>query len=155
LDFAERPENNTRCKLHQRRIQFASKEAVEKAGIDVTTVWESPVVEGLTANGEITYDQTRIARLSARVPGSAWRVHKQAGDHVSPGELLALIDSAEVGKTKAAFLQAVVQLDLKAKNLDCMKSGGISGAVPERLLRESEAAVHEAEIHLITAEQAL
>src|SRR5205807_7270434 len=35
LEFAERPENSSKCKLHRRRIQFASKETVEKAGIDI------------------------------------------------------------------------------------------------------------------------
>jgi len=38
LAFLSRPENNNKCKLHHRRIQFASLAAVEKAGIDVAPV---------------------------------------------------------------------------------------------------------------------
>src|SRR5207244_12230473 len=45
LAAGERPENNSKCKTHLRRIQFASKEAVEKAGIEVAAVWEAPIVE--------------------------------------------------------------------------------------------------------------
>src|SRR5439155_16166333 len=100
----ERPENNSKCKLHLRRIQFASKEALEKAGIDVEPVWEAPMVEFIAANGEVTYDQTRVARLSARVPGTVWRVTKQLGERVHQGDLLALVDAVEVGRAKAEFL---------------------------------------------------
>src|SRR5438094_5022637 len=45
LALAERPENNSKCKLHLRRIQFTSEEALEKAGIEVEPVWEAPMVE--------------------------------------------------------------------------------------------------------------
>ena len=37
-------ENNSKCMLHERRIQFVSQEAVEKAGIEVETVGTAPVV---------------------------------------------------------------------------------------------------------------
>jgi cobalt-zinc-cadmium efflux system membrane fusion protein len=153
LAFAERPENNPKCKLYQRRIQFVSKEAVEKAGIDVTTVWEAPIVEALTANGEISYDLTRVARLSSRDPGSAWWVAKHVGEQVHAGEVLALVDSTEVGKGKSEFLQAVVQLDLRTKTLESIHAA--AGAMSDRAFRDTDAAVREAEIRLTTAEQTL
>src|SRR5882724_6726056 len=80
LQFAKRPENNSKCKLHLRRIQFESPEAVAKAGIDVTPAWEAPIVESVSASGQIIYDQTCVARLSSRLPGSVWRVEKRMGD---------------------------------------------------------------------------
>ncbi len=106
LVSAERPENNSKCKLHLRRIQFASKEAVEKAGIEVAPVWEAPIAEAISANGEITYDQTRVARLSTRAAGSIWWVAKKVGDAVKEGEVLALVDAGEVGRAKGELLQA-------------------------------------------------
>ena len=66
------PENNSKCMLHEHRIQFVSQEAVEKAGIEVETVGTAPVVESVTGNGEVAYDQTRMARLSARVPAACF-----------------------------------------------------------------------------------
>lgn len=153
LAFAPRTENNSKCKLHQRRIQFASAEAVEKAGIEVEPVERGAVIEAVTANGEVTYDQTRVARLSARAPGTVWRVYKQAGDPVAAGEVLALVDAAEVGRAKSEFLQALTQADLKARTLDGLRAA--YGAVAERTVREAEAALREAEIHVATAEQAL
>jgi len=153
LVLAERPENNSKCKLQKRRIQFVSAAAVDKAGIEVEPVWQAPMVEAVTANGEVGYDQTRLARLSTRQPGTMWRVEKQVGDRVQRGEVLALVEASEVGRAKAEFLQAFVQTGLKAKNLESMSAA--LGAVPGRTLREAEAAMSEARIRLATARQTL
>ncbi len=153
LNLAPRPENNSKCQAHKRRIQFVSQEAIEKAGIDVAPVWQAPMVEALSANGKVTYDQTRVARLSARVPGTVWWVPKQVGDSVRRGEVLALVDAAEVGKAKAEFLQAAVQLEVKEKTLKGFRAA--SRDLPERTLEQAEAAAREAQIRLATAEQAL
>ena len=153
LDFAERPENNSKCKLHLRRIQFASATAFEKAGIEVAPVWPGPVIESVPANGEISYDQTQVARLSARVPGTVWHVARQAGDRVKQGEVLALVEAPEVGRAKAEFLQSLLQVELKTRTLANMREAGSS--LPARQLQETEASAHEAQIRLLTAQQAL
>jgi len=155
LALAERPDNSSKCKLHQRRIQFASSAAVDKAGIEVEPVWRTQMVEAVTANGEVGYDQTRLARLSARLPGTMWSVAKQVGDRVQRGEVLALIETAEVGRAKAEFLQAFVQTQLKTRNWESYQKAASSGAVPDRQIREAEAALSEARIRLATAEQTL
>jgi cobalt-zinc-cadmium efflux system membrane fusion protein len=155
LGFAERPENNPKCKLHLRRIQFASKAAFEKTAIEVEPVWQSPIVETVTGNGEITFDQTHTARLSARVPGTVFRVYKQAGDPVKQGEVLALVDAAEVGKAKSEFLQALVQARLRTQTLERMEEVYQHGALPERSYRDQSAAVSEARIRLTTAQEAM
>src|SRR5262249_61943443 len=102
-----RPENNSRCSLHMKRIQFASAESVEKAGVDIAIVAEAPILEAISANGELGYDQTRMAHFASRVPGTVWRVEKQVGDRVAKGDVLALIDAAEVGRLKRGLLQGV------------------------------------------------
>jgi cobalt-zinc-cadmium efflux system membrane fusion protein len=155
LAFADRPENSRKCKLHLRRIQFASEEAVAKAGIDIAPVWQSPVTESVAANGEVTYDQTRVARLSSRLRGTVWRVEKTLGQAVKKGDVLALVDAAEVGKAKAEFLQSVTQLAARAKTLAALRQSSRTGAVPEVKLREGETAHQEAQIRLLGAEQAL
>src|SRR5262249_44763866 len=67
LSFLERPEASRQCRLHEHRIQFASAAAAEKAGVDIDVVQERPLAEYVTATGEVTYDQTRVAHLSSRV----------------------------------------------------------------------------------------
>jgi cobalt-zinc-cadmium efflux system membrane fusion protein len=141
--------------LHEHRIQFVSQEAVEKAGIEVETVGTAPVIESVTGSGELTYDQTRMARLSARVPGSIFRVFKQVGEPVKVGEVIALVDAAEVGRAKSEFLQASVEVRLKTKNFEGLSSAATAGAVPERRLRETESTLSEARIRVTAAQQAL
>lgn len=153
LDFAPRATNSSRCKRHLRRIQFASAEAFQKSGLDVEIIKRGPITESVTANGDITYDQTRVARVSARVGGPVWRVTKQVGDRVRTGELLGLVESADVGRAKSELLQALAQVDLRAKTLAALNRN--SGAIPERTVREAETALREADIRLTTAEQAL
>lgn len=153
LEFTDRPENASRCRLHKRRIQFATHEAVEKAGIDIDLASLGPVVEAVGGSGEIVYDQTRTARLSTRVPGTMFRAYKQVGDRVREGEVVGLVDAADVGRAKAEFLHALVQVRLKVRVVEGLRSSG--GAVPARTVAEAEAAVSEARIRLTTARQAL
>jgi cobalt-zinc-cadmium efflux system membrane fusion protein len=153
LAFADRPVNSRKCKLFLRRIQFASEEAVTRAGIDVTPVWEAPISEFVSANGEVIYDQTRVARLSSRLRGSVWRVDGVVGQTVKKGDVLALVDVAEVGKAKAEFLQAVASVNVRTTNLDRLRSS--ASVVPEVQIRQGEAALQEAQIRLAGAEQAL
>ncbi len=153
LGFTSRPENNSKCQLQQRRIQFASAEIIERLGIEVTQAKHAPMTESVTANGEIGFDPTRAVRLSSRVAGTLWRVEKQIGDKVRRGEVLALVDAAEVGKAKAELLQSVVHLDLKTQTLANAK--GSTGVVAGKSVQEAEAAVAEAHVRMLAARQAL
>jgi cobalt-zinc-cadmium efflux system membrane fusion protein len=154
LALRSRAENNSLCTLHQRRVQFASVQAIEKVGVDIAIVGEEPVVEAIEANGEVVYDETRMAHLSSRVAGNVWRVEKQMGDSVSKGDVLALIDSAEVGRAKSEFLQALSQLRLKEATVERLRS--LAGSViPEAQFLEAKAAADEARIQLHRSQQAL
>jgi cobalt-zinc-cadmium efflux system membrane fusion protein len=158
LDLKERSTNSPKCKMSERRLQFASEGIMKKMGIDVEPAWRGPVVEFITASGEIVYEQPRVAPVSTPVAGRVWQVTDQGlqGNHVQRGDLLALVDAAEVGKAKTELLQAYAQLELRAKALDNLKAlekQQISVPVP-RLL-EAESAVREAQIRLLGAEQVL
>jgi cobalt-zinc-cadmium efflux system membrane fusion protein len=155
LEFAERPENNSKCKAHERRIQFTSQEAVDRAGVEVEPVWRAPMVEFVSGNGETAYDQTRTARLSPRVPGTVVRAFKKVGDPVQEGEVVALVDAAEVGKAKSEFLQALVQVRLKTATFQRLEEAHMHGAIPERSYRDMAAALSEAKIRLTTAKEAM
>lgn len=155
LAMTRRPENNPLCNLHEKRIQFASIEAAEKAGVEIAVVERSPVSEALTVNGEIEYDGNRLAQMTSRVPGTIAAVDKQVGDRVRRGEVVALVDSAEVGRAKAEFLQAQAHHRLVHTNLERIRPLAQTGSVPEKQFREAETADEEAHIRLLGAKQAL
>ena len=149
-----RPENNSRCILHQKRIQFASAESLEKVGVDIAIVAERPIVETIIANGEIRYDETRMAHFSSRVPGTVWRVQKQIGDRVAKGDVLALIDAAEVGRLKSEFLQAISQIRLAQVNVERLRplAGNV---IPAKQFMETQTQAEAGRIQLHRAQQAL
>jgi cobalt-zinc-cadmium efflux system membrane fusion protein len=134
-------------------VEFDSAEAVEKAGIDITPAWRSAVTESVGASGEVLFDPTRVTRVSARASGTAWQVFKAAGDPVQVGDVLALVNSAEVGKAKAEFQQALATARLKQKAVDNLGAAGTG--VAEQRRREAEAASKDAEVRLLAAGQAL
>lgn len=155
LALLPRPENNSRDTLHTNRIQFASTESIARAGIDVDVVQERRMQDVLTANGELQFAPTRVAHLASRVPGSVARVFTTLGEPVAPGEILALIDAAAVGQLKSQLIQAIVQLQLRRTTVERLRDVGSSGAVAQKLVIESETALQEAEVALVSARQAL
>ena len=155
LALRPRVENNSRCKLHEHLIQFASVEAVEKAGIDIAVVQQRPVIEAVIANGEVIYDQAYSAHLASRVAGNAWRVEKQIGDQVRKGDVLALIDAGEIGRAKSDFLQSISQVRLKQLTVDRMQPLAKDSLVPGRQFQEAESALQEARIRVRSTQQVL
>jgi cobalt-zinc-cadmium efflux system membrane fusion protein len=154
LDFADRPVNHPKYKLHQRRLQFPSLEAVGRAGLKVTPAWEGPVVEAVAASGAIAYDPARVATLSTPAAGRVWLVLKGLGQPVRRGEALALVDAAEVGRAKAEFLLTLAQTDVRARTVERFRPLA-GGAVARAELQKAEAELREAQIRLVAAQQAL
>jgi cobalt-zinc-cadmium efflux system membrane fusion protein len=154
LAFTPRVENDNKCEKHLRRLQLPSDEMAARLGLSFAPVARGRVAEVLHAPGEVTYDPTRVARVTPRAAGTVWRIEKQAGDKVRRGEILALIDSAEVGRAKAEFQQALVQLDLRRETLAKLRP--MAGTtVAGKDVQAAEAAVEETEVRLLAAEESL
>jgi len=134
-------------------VRFPSREALERTGIEVVPVERRPMVSELEVAGVVDYDERRTAQLSSRVGGSIWRVEKHLGDVVRKGEVLLVIDSQEVGRLKAEFLNALVTFESRREQMAILEE--VQGAVMGRQLREARAALREARIHLVNDEQAL
>ena len=153
LALMDRVENNSRCKKFTRRIQYESLAAFEKMGIDVDVASERAMEESLRINGELGYDQAQIAHLSTRSSGSVWKVFKRVGEQVKVGDVLALVDAAEVGKAKTELSRSIIQRQFRKKSIDSIK--GAVGIVPERQIREAESAYEEAQVTVVSAQQTL
>jgi cobalt-zinc-cadmium efflux system membrane fusion protein len=155
IALRDRAENNSRNVLHKRVVQFASAESAAKSGIDVDVVQERPMTEFVAANGEVTFDPTRVAHLSSRAAGTIAHVFKTMGDSVTAGEILALVDSASVGQAKSQLQHSVAQLQLRKRIVERVRDASSNGAVPVKSLVEAETAFQEAQIQFFSARQAL
>ncbi len=162
FDLKDRPENSSKCKIVEHRLQLASQEVMDKMGVDIALVSPGPVVETVSASGEIVYEQPRVAPISTPVAGRVWYLTEQGlqGVKVKRGDVLALIDAADIGKAKAELLQAFAQLELRSKTLENLKAVDKAlkkdGAMlPTPSMQGAETAQREAEIRLLGAQQVL
>lgn len=155
LALVARPENNSKNMLHKQHVQLASLESAAKFGIDVDVVQERPMCDTVTANGELTFDPTRLAHLSSRVCGAVAAVLKTIGDEVRSGDVLVLIDAGQVGEAKSRLLKSTVELDLRKTTAERLRRLASSKLVTAKELSEAEAAFQEAQIALASARQTL
>lgn len=143
------------CQTHALRVQFASAESVRKAGVQLDSVIERPMAQSISANAETQYDRTQFAQVASRVSGVVWRVDKEIGQAVRKGEVLALVDAAEVGRVKAELLTAAAQRDLRAQTIRRIEKLLPQKISTEADLQEAQAALREAEIRVFNARQGL
>lgn len=155
LALLPRKRNAKNCQMNQRRIQFTTKKDAEKIGVQFEPVWRARMEEFVSGPGEIVYDDTRVARISTRSRGIAHKVYKQQGDAVTKGELLALIDAAQVGQARSDFIGALVQERLQAQMLARLTRAASEGGLARRDLAEAEQEASKARIQLARAQQAL
>jgi cobalt-zinc-cadmium efflux system membrane fusion protein len=137
------------------RLEFPSEAAVHKAGLGFDTVQVHDLARYVTANGMVDYEHGLYAQLTSRSSGTVWRVYKEIGERIHKGDVLALIDAAEVGRAKTELLQSLVQVKLRNTTLERLRPVGQVGAVSERAVADAEAALREAQIRLLNDQQTL
>ncbi len=126
-------------------------------GIEIVPVSEGPILETVSASGEIIFEQPSVAPIASPVGGRVWHLGEagRLGAVVQRGDLLALVDSSEVGKAKAELLQAFAQVELRTKLFNNLKPLLESGSIPQARFQEVETSLREAQIRLMGARQAL
>ncbi len=150
---ARRPSVN--CATENLRVRLASREIVGRVGLTTTAVRALPLPQTISCNAELAYDQTRYARVAARVAGVVQSVRFDLGQPVSAGDTLVVLDSADLASAKAEYLQtrALVRLaeTTHERSQRFLQSGSAAGI--EALRSETELA--ERRIELARAEQRL
>ncbi len=141
----------SKCKFNGEDIVFKDADAVRRAGISVGNVSEQRFESRLSVTGSVDFDPKRVARVSSRAGGILWKIDKQVGDEVHRDEILAIVDSGDVGRAKSALFLAKVQLDLKRYLRDRLQPG----ITPESSILVAEAGLREARAQLQTTYQAL
>jgi cobalt-zinc-cadmium efflux system membrane fusion protein len=124
-------------------IEFESADVVRQVGIAVAPVLQQDLDLFIDANATVGYDQTKLAQVSPRVSGFVWKVNAVQGQRVRKGDVLALIDSPEVGQTRTDFLQEFSAHYFALKRAKRLEEGARLGAVSATSLRESEMSVLE------------
>src|SRR5262249_62176708 len=66
-------------------------------------------------------------------------------------EVIGILDAPDVGRAKADYLQALVQLQSRTRAREALKTG----SAPDKSIAEAESALRDAHVHLYNAQQAL
>ncbi len=89
-----------------------SSEEAERAGVKVEAVKAQALGETVVVTATIYPDQDRLVRVSPRIEGRILSAPAKLGDKVRAGQILATLDSVEVGQTHAAWTQAKSELSI-------------------------------------------
>jgi cobalt-zinc-cadmium efflux system membrane fusion protein len=92
-------------------------EQIAKAKITLVAAGSAAVTGEVRVMGSVTADADRMSSVTTRLPGVVVELPKRLGDTVAAGEVLAVLDSAELADAKAAYLSAQRQEALAAGTL--------------------------------------
>jgi cobalt-zinc-cadmium efflux system membrane fusion protein len=87
----------------------------------LATVERRPVSEPLEVAGRIDFDEQSVARIGANVTGRVTELQGALGQTVRAGQVLAQLNSAELGQAQLAYLKANAQRELASKAVDRAK----------------------------------
>lgn len=134
-------------------FKLDSKEAVDKAEIEMQRIEPQWVDEYVKAHGDIEFDLNHYAHLSTRAAGSVHSVHKEAGSEVKKGDILALIASPELARLKFDLQQTLLMVQTRASIARRFNSSGDATAAKDR--ESAEFALRDARIALSKDQQSL
>jgi cobalt-zinc-cadmium efflux system membrane fusion protein len=143
------------CTNGESIVRLASAEIAQTAGLEFVEVKSAPLERAVERNVELDYNANRYARLASRVPGAVVQVAKDLGEPVSKGDVLVVVESADLGAAKADLLQAAEMLKLWRSNAARERSLVEKGIGVEREALEAETKAAEAMIEVNKARQQL
>ncbi|HEY5958295.1 MAG TPA: efflux RND transporter periplasmic adaptor subunit, partial [Polyangiaceae bacterium] len=128
-------------RLEGNLIRF-SEQFAKRIDLRSTEVKSAGIVPSIAVVGTVTFDPEHVARVGTRLRGLVRDVQHYEGDAVKRGELLASIDSPELGEAQAAVTSLKAELDAAKRN-----AARESKLAQEKLttLKESEEATALAE----------
>jgi cobalt-zinc-cadmium efflux system membrane fusion protein len=100
--------------------------------IKTDTVIYRPVMQELKLIGKVTFDQDKVVKLYPMVSGNVVNVNVALGDHVEKGQVLAIVNSAEIVGAENDIVMAQANLAVSEKNLSATESLYKSGIASER-----------------------
>jgi cobalt-zinc-cadmium efflux system membrane fusion protein len=87
------------------RIHYPSTFATRE-GLELIEARQAMLTPSVHLTGAVTYDPRRVAAVGARISGRLAVLHKVEGESVAAGELVAELESAELGRAQAEVLKA-------------------------------------------------
>lgn len=124
------------------------------AGIQVAPV-EAVASSGLQVTGTIAYDPNRVSHIGPRTDGRITGLRANIGDRVGGGQVIATLESAEVGQIRAEEHEAGALVRIAAENYAREQRLEQQGISSRRELLDAEADLRRAQASLQSARERL
>ena len=108
---APRDEGKASSKPEDRVLKLTDEE-LKTAGVRTEALAQQTLVDHVILTATIRANQDRIAHVAPRVPARIVRVNANLGEMVGKGQVLAQLDSIELGEAHSAYRQAQSQFVL-------------------------------------------
>ena len=125
--------------------------------LKVTTavVKTQPVGDGVNLQGELGVNENAYAEVGVPTASRVVAIEAAIGTTVSKGQVLALVQSPELGKARADYLTARARLELSQTALQRKQRLATENIVAQRDVQEAQASVKSAEADLQAAQATL
>lgn len=130
-------------------------EQVKVAGIATAAAEERSEAAPIRTTATIEPASDRHARIGSRIAGRIQALRVRVGDRVRIGQVLAIVDSPELGQARADYLAAVAAARVARETADREKALFERKISAEREWREAEAAAIKARTERQAAENRL
>ncbi|MGB8992085.1 MAG: efflux RND transporter periplasmic adaptor subunit [Desulfobaccales bacterium] len=114
-------------------------EAVQQAKIETAPVVLGSLENQVLFTGELVFNEERLAKIRSRVPGRVVQIVADYGQAVKPGDVLAIIDSVELGQAQMASRQAAARCNAAQKAYDRARQLYEGKAISRAELQERQA----------------
>jgi len=117
------PKANANPKADKRDVPYMdgkwirySPEFAKRQKIEFAAAAEGSLKPMINVTGTVTFDPDRVAAIGSRISGRVSKLYKIEGDVVKPGDLLAEIESADLGTAQASVLAARAHAEAATTN---------------------------------------
>lgn len=123
--------------------------------IRTTTATPRTPDTSLLLDGEVGFDERRVARVGPRTDGTVGAVHVQMGDPVTTGQPLFELDSQELANARSDHREALTVLQLARQTRDRLRTLHDQAIASEREVLEAQQAFEAARIRADAASERL
>jgi cobalt-zinc-cadmium efflux system membrane fusion protein len=110
-----KPEKRDLPYMDGKWIRYSS-EFAKRQQIEFAQAAEGSLKPMINVTGTVTFDPDRVAAVGSRIAGRVSRVFRLEGDSVKVGDLLAEIESADLGQAQASVLAARAHAEAATSN---------------------------------------
>lgn len=115
----------------EKRLVLSADE-IKKAGITLKSLKLEDRPEYVSVTATIQPNRNKLAYISPRIPGRIVKVGVEVGDEVRKGQVLAVLDSVELGEARSVYLQAASEADVARAGFERAQRLQADNIIPEK-----------------------